>query len=243
MRSLGLWGRRVLLAALLVLVVAVDPVIAGPTTTADYIDGLRYKLLVIVIPVTIASEAALYYAVKKFRDNDDPKPTKENRRLEVTWTLATAAILLFVGLASYGAMAQPAVMHQSDDPDVGQDGVAIDAEAYQFGWNFYYPQHENVSTDTRIVLPVDTRVVFSVTSRDVVHSFSVPEMGLKQDAFPGEENAIVTRTTEQGSFQGYCTEFCGVNHAGMTFTVEVVSQEEYQGWLEEQEQRPGEERS
>ncbi len=111
MRSSSPWGRRVLLAALLLLVVAVDPELAGPTTTTDYIDDLRYKLLVIAIPVTIASEAALYYAVKTFRNNDDPKPMKENRRLEVTWTLATAAILLFVGLASYGAMAQAAVMH------------------------------------------------------------------------------------------------------------------------------------
>ena len=243
MRSIGSWHRRALLAALVVLVVAVDPALAGPTTTADYIDGLRYKLLVVAIPVTIASEAALYYAVKRFRNNDEPKPTKENRRLEVTWTLATAAILLFVGIASYGAMAQPTVMSQVEDPQPEAGDVVVDVEAYQFGWEFYYAQHENVSTDTKIVLPVDTRVYFSVTSRDVVHSFSVPDMGLKQDAFPGQENMIVTRTTEQGTYQGYCAEFCGVNHAGMTFTVEVMSQSEFQSWLNEQEQRPGEVRN
>lgn len=242
MRSLATWRRRILLAALLVLVVAVGPALASPTA-ADYIDGRRNKLLAIAIPGTIATEAALYYAVKRHRNNDDSKSTVENRRLEVTWTLATAAVQSFVGPASYGVMAQPAVMSQFEDPEPDRGDVTVDVEAYQFGWNFYDPQHENVSTDTKIVLPVDTRVFFSVTSRDVVNSFSASEMGLKQDAFPGDEDVILTRTTEQGSFQGYCTEFCGINHAGMTFVVEVVSGEEYQSWLNEQEQRPGEARS
>lgn len=235
-RPLGPWGRRALSAALVVLVCCVGPAVAGPTTTADYVDELRYKLLIVAIPVTVATEAALYYAVKTFRDNDEPSPTQENRKLEVTWTLATAAILVFVGVASYGVMAQT----QPDQPEPQQGDVVVDVEAYQWGWVFDYPQHQNVSTSTEIVLPVDTRVFFRVTSRDVVHSFSVPDMRLKQDAFPGQENVIVTETTAEGSFQGYCAEFCGVSHSKMTFTVEVMEQGEYQGWLGEQEQRPAE---
>jgi cytochrome c oxidase subunit 2 len=148
--------------------------------------------------VTIAAEVALYYAVERHRNNDDPKPTVENRRPEVTWTLAIATVLLFVGLASYGAMAQPAVMSQIEDPEPDRGDVTVDVEAYQLGWNFYDPQYENVSADTKMVLRVDTRVLFSVTSRDIVHFFSVPEMGLKPDAFPGDENVIVTPATEQG---------------------------------------------
>ena len=239
----GPWGRRALLVALVVLVLAVDPALAGPTTTADFIDELRYKLLIVAIPVTIAAEAALYYAVKRFRNNDEPSPTRHNRRLELTWTLGTAAILVFVGVASYGVMAQPSVMYASDQIDAGEDDVVVDAEAYQWGWAFDYTQHENVSTDTKIVLPVDTQVYFSISSRDVVHSFSVPDMGLKQDAFPGEQSVITTRTTEQGTYQGYCAEFCGVSHSKMTFTVEVMSQDEFQGWLNEQEQRPGDDQT
>lgn len=235
----GRWGQRALPVALVCLLVLVDPVAASPTTTADYINELRYKLLIIAIPVTIVTEAALYYAVKRFRQNDEASPTKENRKLEVSWTVATAVILLFVGAASYGVMAQPSVVYQPDHPQPEGDDVVVDVEAYQWGWIFDYPQHENVSTSREIVLPVDTAVYFSVSSRDVVHSFSVPAMGVKQDAFPGEENVVMTTPTEQGTFQGYCTEFCGVNHAGMTFEVEVVSQSEFHGWLDEQEQRPG----
>lgn len=239
--AFGSWGRRALAVALVCLLVLVDPVAAGPTTTADYINELRYKLLIIAIPVTLVTEAALYYAVKRFTENDEASPTKENRKLEVTWTVATAVILLFVGAASYGVMAQPSVIYQPDQPQPDGDDVVVDVEAYQWGWIFNYPKHENVSTSRKIVLPVDTTVYFSVTSRDVVHSFAVPEMGLKMDAFPGEENVLMTEPTEQGTYQGYCTEFCGVNHAGMTFEVEVMSQSEYQGWLDEQEQRPGNE--
>ena len=237
--TLGGWGRRALAAAAVCLLVFVDPVAAGPTTTADYINELRYELLIIAIPVTIVTEAALYYAVTRFRDNEEATPTQENRKLEVTWTLATAVILLFVGAASYGVMAQPSVVYPADQPAPDDGDVVVDVEAYQWGWIFNYPQHENVSTSRKIVLPVDTEVYFSVSSRDVVHSFSVPSMGLKQDAFPGEENVMMTKTTEQGTYQGYCTEFCGVSHAKMTFTVEVMSQSEYRGWLGEQEQRPG----
>lgn len=91
------------------------------------------------------------------------------------------------------------------------------------------------------MLAVDRTVYFIVTSRDVVHLFAVPEMGVKQNAFAGEEDVVMTETTEQGTFQGYCMEFCGVNHAGMTFEVEVLSQSEYRGWLGEHEQRPGDE--
>jgi cytochrome c oxidase subunit 2 len=237
--SFGSWGQRALPVALVCLLVLVDPVAASPTTTADYINELRYKLLVIAIPVTIVTEAALYYALEEFRDNDEASPTKENRPLEVTWTATTAVILLFVGAASYGVMAQPSVGYQPDQPQPEGDDVVVAVEAYQWGWVFNYPQHENVSTSRKIVLPVDTTVYFSVTSRDVVHSFSVPAMGVKQDAFPGAENVVMTTTTEQGTFQGYCTEFCGVNHAGMTFEVAVMGESEFQGWLDEQERRPG----
>lgn len=232
------WGERWLSIVLVALVVLVDPVAAAPTTTADLVNELRLKLLIIAVPVTIVTEAALYYAVKRYRDNDEASPTKENRKLEVTWTLATAVLLVFVGVASYGVMAHPSVMYQADEPQPEQGDVVIDAEAYQWGWIFNYPQHENVSTSREIVLPVDSTIYVSVTSRDVVHSFAVPEMGLKQDAFPGEQNVIRTRTTQQGTYQGYCMEFCGVDHSKMTFTVEVMSQQEFEGWLDEQEQRP-----
>lgn len=244
-RAPEVWGRRALLVALVALVVLVQPVLAAPTTTAELINELRYKLLIIAIPVTLVTEAALYYAVSRFKDNDEPKPTQENRRLEVTWTLATAVILLFVGAASYGVLAQPALTAPAavGNDAAQQPDVVVQAEGYQWGWEFTYTQHQNVSTDTKLVLPTNARIRFDVTSRDVVHSFAVPEMGLKQDAFPGQTNTIVTETLETGTYQGYCMEFCGVSHSKMTFSVEVVSQQEYEDWLADQERKPADDES
>jgi cytochrome c oxidase subunit 2 len=68
----------------------------------------------------------------------------------------------------------------------------------------------------------------------VIHGFAVPELGLKQDAIPDQNNTIRTVPLETGTYQGYCTEYCGVSHSQMYFTVEVVSQDEYQSYLAEQ---------
>ncbi|KTG10080.1 cytochrome C oxidase subunit II [Haloprofundus marisrubri] len=214
------------------------PAAAQPSTTAGLINELNGKLLYLGIPITLLVEVILIYTVIKFRNNDDPKPTKENRRLEITWTVATAIILLFVGVASYGVLANPDVTYD-EQPGVEQPGagesVLVHAEAYQWGWEFTYPE-ENVTIGASepVKVPVDQNVYFEVTSRDVIHAFHVPEMGLKMDAFPEQNQTIKTVPTEEGMYQGYCAEFCGVAHSQMYFQVEVVSQEEYDQWIQQQ---------
>ncbi len=204
------------------------PVAAQTTTTDALIDGLNQNLLYLSIPVVLVTELALFYAVWKFRKSDEPKPTQENRRLEITWTIATAIILLFVGVASYGVLAQPDVTHMESQPIApDDDDVVVQADAYQWGWDFSYPE-ENVSVSrSTITVPNDTDVYILVTTQDVLHGFHVPEMGLKVDAVPGRTNVIKTHTLEEGSYQGYCSEYCGVAHSQMYFTVDVVSQSEY----------------
>ncbi|WP_224447076.1 cytochrome c oxidase subunit II [Haloprofundus salilacus] len=216
------------------------PAAAQPSTTVELINELNGKLLYIGIPITLLVEVILIYTVIKFRNNDDPQPTKENRRLEITWTVATAIILLFVGVASYGVLANPDVTY-AEQPGVETPGegnsALVHAEAYQWGWEFTYPG-ENVTVDgseaSPVVVPMNQSVYFEVTSRDVIHAFHVPEMGLKMDAFPSQNQTIKTVPTEEGTYQGYCAEFCGVAHSQMYFQVEVVPQDEYEQWLQEQ---------
>lgn len=227
------------LLSLFGLALAVDPAAAqsGASTTASLINELNTDLLYIAIPVTLVTEAALVYAVLKFKDSGNASPTQENRRLEITWTIATAVILLFVGVASYGVLAQPDVTHtQSMEVGPEDDDVVVTAEAYQWGWNFNYEGANVTTSGTNIVLPVDQDIYFRVTTTDVLHGFAVPDMGLKQDAVPGQVNVLQTRTLETGTYQGYCTEFCGVAHSQMYFTVEVVSQEEFDQYIEERQQ-------
>lgn len=229
-------GKRLALVSLLAAtaLVAVAEPVAAQSASANLINELNGKLLYIAIPITLLVEVILFYTVLKFRNNDTPKPTKENRRLEITWTIATAIILLFVGVASYSVLANPNITHMADDPVApNENDVVVHAEAYQWGWNMSYPE-EGINTGTEIVLPNDRDVYFRITSRDVIHSFGVPELGLKQDAIPGQTNVIKTHTTKTGQYQGYCMEYCGQGHSAMYFDVKIVSQEEYQRYLEEQ---------
>ncbi|MFB6168071.1 MAG: cytochrome c oxidase subunit II [Haloferacaceae archaeon] len=233
------WTRATTLAvaALAVVVAGSVPVAAQGSTSIRLINKLNLKLLYIAVPVTLIVELVLLYTVVKFKNADDAKPTQENRRLEITWTVATAVILLFVGVASYGVLANPDITHPQSAPVAPEDDdVLVHAEAYQWGWAMTYPE-EGIKASgfpPKIVIPVDQEVYFTITSRDVIHGFAVPELGLKQDAIPDQNNTIRTVPLEQGTYQGYCTEYCGAGHSQMYFTVEVVSQEEYQSYLAEQ---------
>src|SRR6056297_2802463 len=139
-------AKRFALASLLsaaLLALFADPV-AAQSTSADLINELNDKLLYIALPITLLVEIILVYAVIRFKNNDEPKPTKENRRLEITWTVATAFILLFVGVASYGVMADPAVTFGAGGEEVApnESDVLVQAEAFQWGWTMTYPEHD-----------------------------------------------------------------------------------------------------
>jgi cytochrome c oxidase subunit 2 len=205
------------------------------STTEDAIWNLNIQLLAVAIPITVLVEGILIYTVWKFRKNESPLPTQENRRLEITWTVATAIILLFVGVASYQVLANPYVTASSQQQlDTQQEPVEVKVYAQKYSWEFEYVG-ENVTTTNTLVLPNDRPVRLNVTSRDWLHAFHVPEMGLKQDAFPGKWNQIQTKPTDTGTYQLYCAEYCGVGHSGMLGTVEVKSQDAYQNWLDEQQ--------
>lgn len=221
---------------------------AAQSTTAELINGLNGRLLYVAIPITILVEAILVYTVLKFKNADEAKPTKENRRLEITWTVATAVILLFVGVASYGVLANEDVTYTQPKPGENVDGVQVEAEAYQWNWNMNY-QQEGIEKLTAsdleldraealsgpvIVVPVDSPVYITVTSQDVLHALHVPDLGLKQDAIPGQNNTVRTTPTETGVYQGYCAEYCGAGHSKMYFSVVVVEQDTYEQFVERQ---------
>ena len=243
--------RRLALGSLLsvALVALLAQPAAAQSVSADLINELNNKLLLIAIPITLLVEAILLYAVLRFKNNDDPKPTKENRRLEITWTVATAVILLFVGVASYGVMADPNVTFTGGPDEVApeENDVLVQAEAYQWGWTMRYNASENGYLDENleyggggsgptVVIPADQDIYFQVESADVIHGFHVPQLGLKMDAIPAQTNYIRTNVSETGTYQGYCSEYCGQAHSQMYFTIEVVDQSEFDDWVASEEQ-------
>ena len=235
-------GKRlapVLVAAVGFLVAFVDPVAAAQfeSVTEQLIRDLNSKLLAAALPITLLVEGILVYTVWKFRNTEEPQPTKENRRLEITWTAATAVVLLFVGVAAYGVMANPMVTATQEDAQrvmAQEDTVVVDAIGVQWYWEFQYPE-ENTTVRNTMVVPEDTTLLIRTEAEDVIHAFHAPELGLKADAIPGQQNYIITNATETGTYQLYCAEFCGAGHSQMLGEIVVVEEQRYQEWKEDPE--------
>lgn len=214
------------------------PVLAHPgggSSTVDLLRSLNRQLLIVASIIALIVEATLFYAIYRFRGNENPKPTPENKRLEITWTVLTAIVLLFVGVASYQVMTAPDVTTTPQQAvTVPNDAVVVEVTGRQWAWNVTYPE-ENVTlsdADT-LYLPTSRPVYVFVETRDVIHSFHVPALGLKQDAIPGQRNVIRTRIRQQGRYRLYCAEFCGEGHPNMTATVVTVGPREFDQWIEQ----------
>ncbi len=241
-------GLVALFGAVLLAVVA-DPALAqstSDTTTEELIWGLNTWLLYLAVPIAVLVEGILIYTVWKYRKNDEPQPTKENRRLEITWTVATAVILVAVGIGAYTVLAEPAVTASStQELDAEQDPIEIQVTAQRYAWTYEYPNEtvqeiagvdasvtKQSASDEPLVLPTDRPVELNITSSDWLHAFHVPTMGLKSDAFPGQYNTLITTVQEPGKeHQLYCAEYCGVSHSQMLGTVETMTQDDFQSWL------------
>ncbi len=215
---------------------------AAQSVNRRLIDDLNTQLLYVALPLVLFVEVTLVYAVYRFRDNNDPSPTVDDPGLEITWTAATAVILVFVGLSAYVTLANPYLtptaagggpaVGPGSGADAGSDDLVVEVEAYQWGWAFHYPD-ANLTVRDRLTIPADRDVRLRLTSRDVIHSLYVPAMGIKQDVLPGTETVVRTRGTVPGDYRLYCAELCGAGHARMGGEVAVLNESAYREWLAE----------
>ena len=113
--------------------------------------------------------------------------------------------------------------------------LVVDVTGHKFWWEVRYPDYD-VVTANEIHLPVDRPVRLRLYSEDVIHSFWVPRLHGKIDLIPGQENWLSFEPTEVGRFRGLCAEFCGVAHAQMLKYVEVMTEQDFATWIEEQQQ-------
>ena len=217
----------VAVAALLAAGCAPDSV----TEQGRAVNDLYLLFLYIAAVVYLVVAALVIWSVLRYRRRDDelPKQTHGNNRLELTWTLIPTVIVLV--LFGFTLRAQDRVLDQS-----GQADVNVTVTAFQWSWRFSYEGAgaEVVGTPEHIpelVVPVGQRVRVKLVSADVVHSFYVPQSLFKRQAIPGVTNEFDLTFDKTGLFHGQCTQFCGLQHTDMVFRVRVVSQGEYQSWL------------
>ncbi len=173
-----------------------------------------------------------------------------NTRLEIIWTIIPFVIL--IGLA---IPATKVLIRQEDSTD---SDVTIKIVGYQWKWQYQYLDQgisffSNLATpfaqiqnaepknqwyllevDKPLVVPIQKKIRFLVTSNDVVHSWWVPALGVKRDAIPGFMHEAWTRIEKPGVYRGQCTELCGINHGFMPIVVQAVSQDEFNQWVETQ---------
>jgi cytochrome c oxidase subunit II len=195
----------------------------------------------IYVPVAIAVAAtvfgAILFVLVRFRRRDDELPHQRAGapRLEALYAVGLAAVV--AGLLTMTFKTQGRVDALSAWP-----GLRVDVTAAKWNWRFDYPAHgiTRIDGDTRpttLVVPSDTTVRFSLTSRDVIHALWIPAVRFKRDAFPGRTTEFDLVFDEPGFQAGRCAEFCGLEHGDMDFAVEVLPPGRFERWVAEQPRR------
>jgi len=175
----------------------------------------------IVIFAVVA--APLVYSLIFFRvkegDMSDGPPVHGHTGLEIAWTAIPFLLVTSIAIASAIVLAK--------NGRAGTDPLRITVTGQQFAWTFTYPNNQ---TYPILRMPVDRHVKLTLVSKDVLHSFWVPELYQKQDAVPGLPTHLVVSPTRMGVYPVICVELCGLGHSTMRSTAIVMSQNAYDAW-------------
>src|SRR4029453_860329 len=225
--------------ALLSALFAAGPALAapggiGPPTphppSGEAISRLYWIVFGICAVVFVLVESALIYFIVRFRRRRDTPEEAEgpqihgNTRLEIIWTAIPAIVLAALAVFTFTQI--PAVQARGVE---NEEHLTIRVEAHQLYWEYRYPGGQ-VSVNT-LYLPVDEPVQLDLTSLDVVHSWWVPSLTGKMDAFPDRVNTLRFVPETVGELEGKWAELCGVQHAFMPTTVQVLKQDDYEASL------------
>ena len=183
--------------------------------------------------IFILVEAGLVYACWRFRDRPGapiPKQVHGHTVLEVSWTIAFAAILVIFAVPTVR------VIFKTQEAPAATD-LRVDVVGRQWWWEFRYPG-QGVVTANEAHIPVGQTVAFHLHGPDVIHSFWVPQLGGKRDVVPGRVNRVTLTPEVPGEYIGQCAEYCGMSHANMRFRVIVHAKGEWEQWVAAQKAPP-----
>lgn len=210
-----------------------SPLSPASGNAAD-IAQLHNIIMGIAVVIFVIVEGMLLYSVIRFRRRDEaemPRQLHGSVPVEVAWTVAPAIVVVVLMVLTFRTMRTVA------EPPVGTLNVQV--VGHQWWWEFRYPDL-GIVTANELHVPVDEGVRFEIESGDVIHSFWVPQLAGKTDAFPGRKTQTWFRTSEPGVYQGQCAEYCGAQHAQMRFLVIAESQSDFDAWAERQVTGPAE---
>ena len=209
-----------------------------------------YMLLPIITAITVFVLFLLLYTCVRYREskNKVASTTSHNTTIEVLWTLIPCLILIVMAVPSFKVLYSQDTIPKAD--------VTIKAIGYQWYWGYEYPD-ENIifdsymvdekdlkenqprllTVDNEVYVPVNKVIKVMITANDVLHAWALPSFGVKRDAIPGRINETWFKADKTGTYYGQCSELCGIKHAFMPITVNVVTENEYKMWLEEAKEK------
>lgn len=219
-----------------------DVLLEAVSVTSAKWQSLFYIYLVIAVVASTFFVVWIVYLVVSTRprpgrpDTNQIKPgvipSATRGRPRVVLFLVLFLAVVFYGLFAYSL---PASYYMKDVPSQTANELHITVYAQQWSWTFEYPNGYNVTSSALhsnfAYFPTNTTIVFNVTSKDVMHEFSIPAFEVKVDAFPGVWNSAWTYVNVQGTYQVFCTELCGTGHADMWTNMSFVSPIQYQNWI------------
>lgn len=204
-------------------------------------------LLWIITAIVIFVFVLLAYACWRFSEQRNPVPSRRSHHtlLEIAWTAVPVLILVVIAIPSFKLLYYMDVVPETE--------LTIKATGHQWYWNYEYPdngnftfdaymiadadlqqgQHRLLETDNRVVVPVGTNIRIQTTAADVLHSWAVPQLGIKVDAVPGRLNEMWINVARPGIYYGQCSELCGVNHGFMPIAIDARTREDFDAWVQE----------
>jgi len=227
----------------------------GVNQIARDVAWLHWFMLIVCLVIFVAVFGVMFYSIWAHRKSKGHKPATfhEHMGVEVAWTVVPFLIVI--------AMALPATRTVVAMKDTSGADLTVKVTGYQWKWGYEYVDGpatgvkflSNLSTpraqiegrepksptylmevDNPLVVPVGKKIRVAMTAGDVIHSWMVPDLAVKQDAIPGFIRNTWFRADKIGEYRGQCTELCGKDHAFMPIVVKVVSEADYAKWAEEQ---------
>nr|YP_007891044.1 cytochrome c oxidase subunit II [Sepia pharaonis]AGJ71769.1 cytochrome c oxidase subunit II [Sepia pharaonis] len=198
-----------------------------------------HAMFAIIMIITMV----MYMSLMLIMNNFSCLNITESQKIETIWTIAPAIILLFLALPSLRLLY---LLDETNNPL-----MTIKTMGHQWYWSYEYSDFMNIEfdsymvpsnelnlgdfrlleTDHHLILPMNTNTRIIVSSTDVIHSWTVPSLGVKVDAIPGRLNQLMMYPTKPGLYYGQCSEICGANHSFMPITLEIVNMKYFIKWL------------
>jgi len=195
--------------------------------------GFLFRILIwLGTAVFVLVEGLLLYTIWRYRrrsDDDRPEHVHGNTTLEIAWTATPALILALIAVPTVRTIFRTQAKAKSD-------ALQVEVIGHQWWWEFRYPQY-HITTANELYLPVGRTVNFTLTSQDVLHSFSIPRLGGKRDLITNHKNFLWFTPDSIGeqALNGMCAEYCGSSHANMRFKVFTVTPDDFASWAAHQQ--------